>query len=287
MVIVLIPKIFLLGIFQKFSPIDSVGILIILFFPVALIWTVSRIKVLPFPLRAEKPDGKFNSRFALGLNVVALVILFLQFRDDLSLDFASHYDRRFLFREIAGSLGLQMYFINFFTSALAPFTAFVAMQRKNIALWALAIFSGLLMFAIDGQKFQFILIAAATGLGLVLFSKRDVSISFILFLMSAISVITIAETSLLASAVWSDWIFRRFVIVPSYITKSTINILWRRRFNVFGQWYEASDVFDGRNLFRRPGIKSEYQFCFCRIGYFGPFGSRLCNFVSDFLVESY
>ena len=219
MVIVLIPKIFLLGIFQKFSPIESVGILIILFFPVALIWTVSRIKVLPFPLRAEKPDGKFNSRFALGLNVVALVILFLQFRDDLSLDFASHYDRRFLFREIAGSLGLQMYFINFFTSALAPFTAFVAMQRKNIALWALAIFSGLLMFAIDGQKFQFILIAAATGLGLVLFSKRDVSISFILFLMSAISVITIAETSLLASAVWSDWIFRRFVIVPSYITE--------------------------------------------------------------------
>ena len=99
------------------------------------------------------------------------------------------------------------------------FTLLSPCNLKNIALCALAIFSGLLMFAIDGQKFQFILIAAATGLGLVLFSKRDVSISFILFLMSAISVITIAETSLLASAVWSDWIFRRFVIVPSYITE--------------------------------------------------------------------
>ena len=273
MVIVLIPKIFLLGVFRQLSPTDSVGILIMLFLPVALIWTVSRIKVLPSPLWAEKLEVNFNMRFALGLNVAAFVILFLQFRDGLSLDFALHYDRRFLFREIAGSLGLQLYFINFFASALVPFSAFVAMQQKSIALWALAIFSGLLIFAIDGQKFPFFLIAAATGLGFVLFSKRDWSISFILFLMSAISVITIAETYLIGSTVWSDYIFRRFVIVPSYITEIYYqHFVAADGLAFFGSGIKQVTYLMGEIYFEDPELNLNTNFVFVELAISGLLG---------------
>ena len=273
MVIVLIPKIFLLGIFQKLSPIDSVVISFLLFLPVASVWAVSRIKVLPSLLWVDKPVGQFNSGLTLGLTVSAFVIIFLQFRGGLSFDFAMHYDRRFLLRESADELGLQIYFINFFSMGLAPFVAFVAMQQKNIALWALAICSGLLIFSISGEKFPFILIAAATGLGFVMSLKRDLSISFLLFLMSGISFIAVAEIYLLGSAVWGDWIFRRFVMVPSYITEIYYHYLLAADGLTFlGLGEKKVTYLMGEIYFDNPELNLNTNFVFVELAMWGVLG---------------
>ena len=140
----------------------------------------------------------------------------------------------------------------------------------------LAISSGLLMFAINGEKFPVLLILAATGLGFLLFSKRDWSISFSLFLMSGISIITIAEAYLLGSAVWGDLIFRRFVILPSYVTEIYYNhFVAAEGLMLQGSGDKLVTYLMGEIYFQDPDVNVNTNFVFVELAITGLLG--LCS----------
>jgi hypothetical protein len=171
-VIVIIPQIFLVGIFQTLQPIDVVSISFWIFLPAVLVGVVSRVTIMPSPERTDLHLQQAAFFLVLVVSFGCFSYIYFRFRDVISLDFSSHYDRRFMFRELVGSSFLFGYLFNFFAMALAPFMAFFAVRQKSIILLLLSMLSVGLVFSVSGEKFPILLVIAATGLGVFLSSKK-------------------------------------------------------------------------------------------------------------------
>ncbi|MDB2477100.1 hypothetical protein N9X51_02430 [Alphaproteobacteria bacterium] len=174
-VIVIIPKIFLVGIFKTLQPIDIVSMSFLVFLPAVLVWVVSRVTIMSSPERTDLQLHQVGLFLALVVSFGCFSYIYFRFRDVISLDFSSHYDRRFMFRELVGSSFLFGYFFNFFAMAFTPFMAFSAVQQKSITLWLLSMLSVGLVFSVSGEKFPILLVLAATGLGIFLSSKKNLA----------------------------------------------------------------------------------------------------------------
>lgn len=273
LVIVFIPKIFLISVFSTLAPMDAFGISLLLFLPIISVWVASRIKILTDTSNLKDRNYQHNPWFAFMLAFMLWLFFFFLFRDGLSLEFSSHYERRFMFREIISGSGLTGYLINFFAMALAPFIAFVAVQNKSIPLWLLGVFSGLLTFSISGEKFPFLLIAAATALGFVIFSKKELSTGTLLFLMSGISLLTLIEIQFFDFVFWGDWMFRRFVLGPSYITEIYYHYIANNGGYMFsGSNKEQVTFLMGKLYFDNPELNLNTNFVFVELAITGLLG---------------
>lgn len=272
-VIVIIPKIFLVGIFQTLQPIDVVSISFLIFLPAVLVWVVSRVTIMPSPERTDLHLQQVALFLVLVVSFGCFSYIYFRFRDVISLDFSSHYDRRFMFRELVGSSFLFGYFFNFFAMALTPFMAFFAVQQKSITLWLLSMLSVGLVFSVSGEKFPILLVLVATGLGIFLSSKKNLSTSTLLFLMTGVNVLTLAEVFMFGSAVWGDLVFRRFVIVPSHVTEIYYHYFANNEgFTLLGSGNERMTFLMGQLYFSNPELNLNANFVFVEIAISGLLG---------------
>ena len=219
-IMVVIPKIFLFGIYSEQAATDLAVMIFFLIGPLIFIKSASKIALTSPNISSFRMGPYFSSLPSVVLGLFCAGAVIALFRNDLSLDFTSHYDRRFAFRDVTSGSVLFGYFFNFVATALAPFLAFIGVYRKQFV----PIFFGaslcLLVFSISGEKFPILMTGASMGLAWVMAENiHGFSVIWTLAGMSLLNIIAIAEFYLLDASLWGDWIFRRFIVVPSHVTE--------------------------------------------------------------------
>jgi hypothetical protein len=91
--------------------------------------------------------------------------------------------------------------------------------------------------------------------------------------MTGVNVLTLAEVFMFENAVWGDWIFRRFVILPSYVTEIYYHYLANNEgFTLLGSGNEQITFLMGQLYFYNPEINVNTNFVFVEIAISGLLG---------------
>lgn len=212
---VVAPKIFLGGIFQDLFYADILLIVSFLMSPIVIMSAASRVTFRMPKIWRRDATTSAAKQLHYIVFVAMFLYIFFEFRHYLDFTFSSHYERRLAFRAISQSVAFG-YLYNFFAYALTPFIAFAAVQDRRWTFLGLAIFSVGLVFSISGEKFPFLLVMVSLASAFMVSMRRPTRTVLIILSMSVINVAAISEIALLGSAYWSDYFFRRFVVVPAY-----------------------------------------------------------------------